>query len=252
MALRTSGKISWLIGIATAVCFEAINWQTNKIYWLAGSLVAFLLVIAGLFLVKHRWSYRIMVWLIPAVNFLAWCSLLTLINSSSARQVLIGVAVAGQWWYWWRGWPVWVDGQRPSAWWRVVNAMNLLSVWLLAAAFYGWQSFLAWPIWWLELLWLLFSGLLIWTDYRASDLSIKQHWPIMLTNWLLGGQLFLVVYFLPSSNLVLAYLMLAAYYLTSQVARTSLLKVNTAKRLRYQFLVLAICLIFVLLTAKWF
>jgi hypothetical protein len=246
-----TGQISVLSGLAVAVCLELIGWQVSRIYWLAGLLVIVFWLFVWLFLARRDWPYKIMVWLIPTINFLAWCGFLTIVNSQPLRQLFIAVAAICQWWYWHYGWPVWLDDCQPVSWWRLVNAINLVTIWLLAAVLYGWQSFLAWPIFWPWLLWLILSGLIIWSDYHASSLALKKHWPIVAANWLIGGQLFLVVYFLPSSHFVLAYLLLVAYYLASQVGRTSLLKINTVRRLRYQFLVLIVGLLLVLLTAKW-
>ncbi|NCU44295.1 hypothetical protein EOM71_01295 [Candidatus Falkowbacteria bacterium] len=245
-------KTTLFIGLATFASLEVINWRVQYIYWLSSLLLILLLIIIWLSLVRCRPIYKLMVWFIPAINFLAWASFLTIINSSLVRQVLILVAVVIQLVYWWRGWPAWLGQNKPAAWWRLVNAVNLLTVWLAAASLYGWQSFLAWPIWWAWLLWLAVSGLILWSDYQASDLSPFSHWPIILSKWLIGGQLFLAIYFLPSSNLVQAYLLLIAYYIASQIGRGSLLKINTARRLRYQFLILAVSSLLVLLTAKWF
>ena len=62
----------------------------------------------------------------------------------------------------------------------------------------------------------------------------------------------MAIYFLPSSNFVLAYLLLLAYYVFGQLSRDSILKINTKKRLRYQMIALALGLILVMGTAKWF
>ncbi|NCU44113.1 hypothetical protein EOM71_00350 [Candidatus Falkowbacteria bacterium] len=245
-------KIIFFIGLAVFASLEIINWQPRYIYWLSSLFLVLLLVVVWLALINCRPVYKLMVWLIPAVNFLAWSSFLTIINNSVVRQILIVATVIVQLAYWWRGWPVWLSHNKPAAWWRLVNALNLLTVWLVAASLYGWQSFLAWPILWAWLLWLAVSGLILWFDYQISNLSPLSHWPIILSKWLIGGQLFLAIYFLPSSNLVQAYLMLVAYYIASQIGRGSLLKINTIRRLRYQFLILAISLLLVLLTAKWF
>lgn len=247
-----TNKTTVFIGLATLVSLEIINWRVQYIYWLAGLLLGLFLIVVLMSLARHRAVYKLMVWLIPASNFLAWLGFLTIINSQLIRQFLIVVAVISQWSYWRRGWSVWLEQNKPAAWWRLVNALNLLTIWLTAATLYGWQSFLAWPILWAWLLWLVFSGLILWFDYQISDLPLAKHWPIILLQWLIGGQLFLVVYFLPSSNLVLAYLLLIAYYMASQIGRGSLLKINTARRLNYQFLFLAAGLLLVLLTAKWF
>ncbi len=75
---------------------------------------------------------------------------------------------------------------------------------------------------------------------------------MVVATWLILGQLFVIIYFLPSSNFVLAYLLLLAYYIFGQLNRNNLLQINTKKRLRYQIIALMLGLILVISTAKWF
>lgn len=250
MIFKTSRK-AIVLSLLTLVSLELAGWQIGNIYWLVAIVEVFLLASAWLSLSGKKPSYRLMSGLIPAVNFLAWAGFLTIVNGQIIRQVLIISAAILQFCYWHRGRIAWFENQD-SSWWRLVNAINLISVWLIAASLYGWQSFLAWPIFWPWLIWLLLSAIMLWLDYRVSELLLNDHWPMVLANWFVGGQLFLAIYFLPSSNLIQGYLLLVGYYLTSQVGRTSLLKINTVKRLRYQFLIIIISLILVLSTAKWF
>ncbi len=250
MIFNTSRK-AIILSLLTLISLELIGWQIGYIYWLVATVGVLLLTSAWLSLNGKKSGYRFMAGLIPAINFLAWSGFLTIVNGQLIRQVLIIVAAVLQFCYWHRGKAAWLENQT-TAWWRLVNAINLISVWLVAATLYGWQSFLAWPILWPWLIWLLLSAIMLWLDYRVAELLLPDHWPMILANWLVGGQLFLAIYFLPSSNLIQGYLLLVAYYLTSQVGRTSLLKINTAKRLRYQFLIIIISLILVLSTAKWF
>ena len=245
-------KKTILIGLAVLIGLEIINWRVQYIYWTAALLLILFLAIAWSSLSNRSKKYKLMVWLIPTLNFLAWCGFLTIVNSSLVRQLLIVTTAILQLAYWRRGWTAWLEQDQPAAWWRLVNAINLLTIWLAAATLYGWQAFLAWPIWWSWSWWLILSGLILWLDYQVSALPVSTHWPVILTQWMIGGQIFLAVYFLPSSHLVLAYLLLIAYYAASQIGRGSLLKINTARRLRYQLLILAILLVVVLLTAKWF
>ncbi|HNW19714.1 MAG TPA: hypothetical protein PLX67_01195 [bacterium] len=241
-----------LSGLAVFIGLEIINWRVQYLYWIIALWLILFLAIVWFSLSNRSPKYKLMVWLIPTLNLLAWCGFLTIVNSSFIRQLLILTTAAIQLAYWRRGWTAWLEQKPPAAWRRLVNAINLLTIWLAAATLYGWQAFLAWPIWWSWLWWLILSGLILWLDYQTLALPLSTHWPVVLTQWLIGGQIFLAVYFLPSSHLVLAYLLLIAYYVVSQIGRGSLLKTNTARRLRYQFLILIILLAVVLLTAKWF
>ncbi len=250
MPLKTSRK-AIILSLLTFISLELIGWQVGRIYLIAVVMILLLLASAWLSLSKKTVTYRLMVGAVAATNFLALVSFLTIVNSSLVRQLLIIGAAILQLWYWRRGKSAWFNNQT-SAWWRLVNAINLLTVWLAAATLYGWQSFLAWPIFWSWSIWAIFLAIMIWLDYQVAELPLTKHWPIILANWLIGGELFLAIYFLPSSNLIQGYLLLIGYYLASQIGRTSLLKINTAKRLRYQFLVIIISLILVLATAKWF
>lgn len=250
--LESSNKIPLLIGFLTWLSLQVIGWQVNYIYWLAGFIVLVLLASTWLTGIRQAWHYKIVIWLIPTLNFLAWCGFLTIINNSLIRNLLIIIATISQWWYWQRGLPVWLKGSEPIIWRRTINVLNLITIWLLAASLYGWQAFLAWSILWPWLLWLLSSVIIVLADYYFSSLKPLAYWPVMLAGWLILGQLFLIIYFLPSSNLVLAYFLLVSYYLLSQISRNSLIKVNTAKRLRYQLIILFVGLLLVSLTAKWF
>lgn len=89
-------KTTLFIGLATFASLEVINWRVQYIYWLSSLLLILLLIIIWLSLVRCRPIYKLMVWFIPAINFLAWASFLTIINSSLVRQVLILVAVVIQ------------------------------------------------------------------------------------------------------------------------------------------------------------
>lgn len=246
-------RIPLLIGLLLWTSLEIINLRVNYIYWCPFLVVMVIFVIAWFNLNSHSWLDKIIIWLIPIVNFLVWCGFLSIINSSLMRQLFIIIAAVSGWWYWRQALKEAMAKEITlGQWWRTVNIINALSVWLLAAILYGWQSFLGWSIWWLWLIWFLCSGLLLVADYYASRLNLITHWPIITAAWLILGQLFMAVYFLPSSNFVLAYLLLLAYYVFGQLSRDSILKINTKKRLRYQMATLALGLILVMGTAKWF
>lgn len=250
--LESSNKVPLLVGFLTWLGLQVIGWRVDYIYWLAGFISLVSLGLIWLIVIRQIWHYKIIIWLIPILNFLAWCGFLTIVNNSLVRNLLIVIAAISQWWYWKRGFSVWLRRAEPIAWQQTINVLNLITIWLLAASLYGWQSFLAWSILWPWLLWLLSSFIIILADYYFSGFKPLLPWSVMLSAWLILGQLFLIVYFLPSSNLVLAYFLLASYYLLSRISRNSLMKINTIKRLQYQLIILFIGLIAVSLTARWF
>ena len=252
--MKTATKrIPLLIGLLLWASLEIINLRVNYIYWWPFLAAVAVFIIAWLILVNRTWLDKIIIWFIPTFNFLVWCGFLSIINSSLMRQLFIIIAAVSGWWYWRQALKeVTAKEITLGQWWRTVNIIDALSIWLLAAILYGWQSFLGWSIWWLWLIWLLGSGLILFADYYASRLSFITHWPIITAAWLILGPLFMAIYFLPSSNFVLAYLLLLAYYVFGQLSRDSILKINTKKRLRYQMIALALGLILVMGTAKWF
>jgi len=242
-----------LIGLLSLASLEIINLRVYFIYWLPLIMVIVMFVVSWFGLAHHRGTYKIIAWLIPALNFLAWCGFLTIINSSFVRQLFIIIVAVSQWWYWYEGLKEIPASQlRLGEWWRTVNVLNCCTVWVIASVLYGWQSFLGWPIWWPWLMWLLCLAIIIIGDYYVSDLKLSVHWPMVVATWLILGQLFVIIYFLPSSNFVLAYLLLLAYYIFGQLNRNNLLQINTKKRLRYQIIALMLGLILVISTAKWF
>ncbi len=128
---------------------------------------------------------------------------------------------------------------------------NFLSVYLLASAIFGLQSFLNIPIWFLMLLMLLFIIVVVYElMWINSILGPKSYFYIALV-CLTIFQLSWAISFLTLSYYILGLLIAIAYYVLIGLVRFHLLKIINKKIIKTYLTLGFVSLLIVLLTAHW-
>lgn len=131
------------------------------------------------------------------------------------------------------------------------SVFSFLSVFLLAAAVYGWQSFLAWPTWPLALGLTAAASLLcyelIWLN--SPDKSPERLLSLAIPFTFL--QMVWVLFFLPFDYHILALLFVLYFYLSTSLVTFYLRRTLEKKTIRQLLVFFGICLAFVMLLVKW-
>jgi len=129
--------------------------------------------------------------------------------------------------------------------------LDLLAIFFAASSFFSLMLFLNTNFWLLALLFVgigfLAAGQLIW----ASGLTLAVGWPPAAILVLLTGEVFYVVSFLPTSVYVNGLIVALAYYFFSGLIRNWLLDIRESLVIKRYLIVSLVCLIIILLTAKW-
>lgn len=131
------------------------------------------------------------------------------------------------------------------------SIFSFLTVFFLAAAVYGWQSFMAWPVWPLALFLALSASLLC---YELIWINLPDKKP---ENLLLSAipfvflQLSWTLFFLPFDYHVLSLFFVLYFYLATSLVTMYLRRSFGGKNLRQLLTFFIFCLAFVMLLVKW-
>lgn len=134
---------------------------------------------------------------------------------------------------------------------NISNYINVMAVYLFAAALYWLIIFLDFPIWAAALLIWIFTILLVYQMMWIGDINFKKSWLFMVGISIIMAEIFLAIYYLPTSVYVNAIILTIVYYIITGITRNYFIKILDLKvALRY-FIVGFISLTVILFTAKW-
>lgn len=126
---------------------------------------------------------------------------------------------------------------------------SFILVWLLGAAVYGWRALLSLSI-------LLLGGLvaaaliliiyqLAWVTKTTNN---RAYW---LVGWLIMLELFLIILTLPLDHYLLGFIWASVYYLVISLFNDRLRVKLTKSRIRLYLVLIAVCWLLLLVTARW-
>lgn len=134
---------------------------------------------------------------------------------------------------------------------NISSYVNWLIFFLLASTFYGLASFLNLPIFWLVLIMMGATVLLVYQIIWANKIELKAGLPYILISCLILAELFWSISFLPFNYNIAGLSLAICYYVVIGSVKDYLLgKLNVANVKMYLFLGL-ISLFLVLFTARW-
>lgn len=134
---------------------------------------------------------------------------------------------------------------------NISSYLNLISLFLISSSFFGLAIFLSLPLWLLVLSLILISGLLTYQLFFVSDITFSKSIFYILISSLILAELFWVVSFLPTSIYVNGLILTLIYYLLTGLSRNWLLDIKEPKVVRRYLIISSLCLVLILLTAKW-
>ena len=131
------------------------------------------------------------------------------------------------------------------------SVFSFLSVFLLAASVYGWQSFLAWPVWPLSLGLTAATSLLF---YELIWLNSPEKSPENLLSLAIPFtflQMVWALFFLPFDYHIIAMLFVLYFYSATTLVTFYLHRTLEKKTIHQLLIFFTICLAFIILLVKW-
>lgn len=129
--------------------------------------------------------------------------------------------------------------------------LHIASMYFLAVAFYGAQTFLQVPAWMLAVVFAVVSGLLVYETLWVGKLRDTHAVHVAMVGSVVLGEIFLVLSLLPTSFYVNAAAIALMFYMLLGLLRADLLKKLTTLVLRRYVLLGGVLLLVIFLTARW-
>jgi len=129
--------------------------------------------------------------------------------------------------------------------------LHIASMFFLSTAFYGLQTFLQIPIWFLSVLFLVFSGLLVYETLWVSKIRDSKALRVAVIGSLILTEMFIVFSMLPTSFYVNAAATALVFYMFLGMMRAELLQ-RLSKEVIRRYVILGFILLLILfVTARW-
>ena len=132
---------------------------------------------------------------------------------------------------------------------NISTHLNLITVFLTASSLFSFVIFLG-LFWWLAIG--VFIVIVLLLAHQSIETDSFAGWPYVLVITLLTTEIFWAVIFLPTSVYVNGIIVTIGYYLITGLIRNWLLEIRGKKVVFRYLLISVICLIIILVTAKWF
>ena len=106
--------------------------------------------------------------------------------------------------------------------------------------------------WCILLIFVIISALLTHQMIWASGATLQSEWPYVSVITICAFQVFLAAAFLPTSTYVNGLLVTLSYYVMTGISRNWLLDIKDIKVIKRYLVIAVVCVVVILLTAKWF
>ncbi len=244
----------WLAAVMTFIIFELLISQPKQIFWLVplAMLVIFLAVwqLTGREFRKARlWNFLIT----PLALLSGGWLFLAFLEGRWFRQIFLLILVFGLWlfleviflYFFFR------PKYQAHALENISSYLNLMAFFLIFSGFFSLSIFLGFPSWFLGIISVVVVGFLTYQLFWVSNIPTVSAWPYLVIITLITEELFLATRFLPTSVYVNSLIITSAYYLLSGLARNWLLGIQEIKVIKRYLIITFICLVIILITAKW-
>jgi len=134
---------------------------------------------------------------------------------------------------------------------NISSYVNWLIFFLLAANFYGLESFLNLPISWLVLIMMFATALLVYQIIWINKIEIKAGLPYILISCLILVELFWSISFLPFNYNIAGLSLAICYYVIIGLVKNHLFDKLDAAKVKMYLILGSISLFLLLLTARW-
>ncbi len=135
---------------------------------------------------------------------------------------------------------------------NITAHLSALGVFFAGSGMLGLSIFIGLPQWQMAIAWAVFIFALVYELSWSSGLTVKTTWHYLAVITVISTELFVAVYFLPTSMYVGGVLLATSYYLMIGLARNWLLDVKEPSVVKRYVGVSMAVIVAVLLTAKWF
>ncbi|MDO8667968.1 MAG: hypothetical protein Q7K35_02605 [bacterium] len=129
--------------------------------------------------------------------------------------------------------------------------VNWLAFFLLASTFYGLESFLNLPIFWLVLIMIGATVLLIYQIIWVNKIELKNGLPYILISCLILVELFWSISFLPFNYNIAGLSLAICYYVIIGLVKNYLLDRLDAAKIKMYLILGLVSLLLILFTARW-
>ncbi|MFA6170991.1 MAG: hypothetical protein WCW77_04035 [Patescibacteria group bacterium] len=128
---------------------------------------------------------------------------------------------------------------------------NFLAVFFLSSALYGIQSFIGWPVWLVMIILTIFFLLVIYQVNWANKAAISDSSVYIFVLTLILVEIAWTLSFLPLSYSILGMMLSAGYYVLIGISKHHLQGTLEGKIIKTYLGVAAVCLVAILLSARW-
>lgn len=210
-----------LASLFILAAYEELCRQPQWLFWLWGGLVAILLLTQLGLGRKALWLDGVILGLGLTLFHSSIYFFIFFSEGAAIRQIVIGLAIIINLFYLTH---VYYYHFRPeqyqvNALQNICGYLNLLSVFGLTSVGFSLILYLSWPAWAISLGVALSLSLLVFQTMWVNKVDRLIAWRFALVAGLAGGEVFWAVSFLPSSNLVNAFILTVVNYVFVNLAR---------------------------------
>ena len=141
---------------------------------------------------------------------------------------------------------------QPLALENIFSYVNLISLFLFYAGFYGFLLLLGWPIWIFIILCFVITALLFMRTLLTYKIGWKEGKLFVFILSIIITESFYTISLLPSSYIVNGLILVVIYYLFMNLIKDYLKERLNSKDLRLYIIVVGVILLVSLLTTKWY